>query len=490
MALTMAQLNELPVFEKIKGYKDFVEGKIIGVFWKKPELLLEYSDIRLDDFIFNKWRVYYQIIYDICVVEGRAVVDDTVAGVYLEKHLKLKDKYEQYNGYDTIEFLSNEFTKVENIQSDINESNKWNTIIKMIQEGFPVTEDKLKDFVDMPLDYIYDEYELMLNHIFIKANQNVESYSISDGIDELVGELDEGMMIGLEYYKMPFFTELTNGCNMGNITILVAPSGAGKSSFLRNTHMTSCLINNEKIVIMINEEGKKKWQREFICWVANNIYSEDLQKHTITNGKYTKETRELILKCVDWIKEKGKSNIITLIPLKSYSTDIALKCMRKYISMGVKYFAIDTFKADIDVAGDDWGSLEKNMVKINDLVKPENKNVHIFITMQARLSDIRARYLSLDNIAKSKSVTEVASTVILIRKLFDDEYPEEKNALNVYTSDGKIKQLVSLDKNKRYYIAFVAKNRDGESGYRQIVFENDLSRNMAKEVGYTSVPFV
>lgn len=478
------------VLERIKEYKNLVEGKIIGAFWKEPELLYDYSEVGLTDFIFNKWRVYWQIIYDLYVVEEKRDIDSIVVDLYLAKHPQLSKKYDEYGGYETITLLSNELTKVDNIHSDIAESNKWNTVLNMIKEGFPVTEEKLKYFVDYSLDEIYDDYESMLNHLFIRADNDIESFDISEGIDELYHELNEGDLVGLGYYNMPLLTDITNGAGLGNITLLGAPSGAGKSSFLRNAHMTATLKANERIVIIINEEGRKKWQREFICWVANNIYKQDLQKHVITNGNYTDEVSSIILKSIEWIKEKSEDGLITLVPFKSYSTSLALKCIRKYSSMGVKYFAIDTFKADSDASGDDWALLEKNMVAIYDLVKPESKNVHIFITLQLKLGDIRTRYLSLDNTAKAKGVAEVASTFIMIRRLFDDEYTGQSKALEVHRTDGKIREVVKLDPQKKYFLAFVVKNREGESGYRQVVFENDLSRNVMREVGYTVVPYI
>ena len=37
---------------------------------------------------------------------------------------------------------------------------------------------------------------------------------------------------------------------------------------------------------------------------------------------------------------------ITLIPFNKYRTDKAIKVIKKYASLGVKYFILDTFKAD------------------------------------------------------------------------------------------------------------------------------------------------
>ena len=43
----------------------------------------------------------------------------------------------------------------------------------------------------------------ILNHIFINADEETKSYSIDDGIDELIDELNRGMAVGLPYNDMP-----------------------------------------------------------------------------------------------------------------------------------------------------------------------------------------------------------------------------------------------------------------------------------------------
>ena len=48
---------------------------------------------------------------------------------------------------------------------------------------------------------------------------------------------------------------------------------------------------------------------------------------------------------------------------------------------------------------------------------------------------------------------------------------------------------VAIDPQKDYLLVFIVKNRNGEAEKRQIVIEADYSRNIFKEVGYTSVPF-
>ena len=61
----------------------------------------------------------------------------------------------------------------------------------------------------------------------------------------------------------------------------------------------------------------------------------------------------------------------------------------------------------------------------------------------------------------------------------------------VYRFDGKnnkSKIPVKLDEGKHYQLIFICKNREGAASSIQIVCEHDMSRNILKEVGFTSVP--
>ena len=106
-------------------------------------------------------------------------------------------------------------------------------------------------------------------------------------------------------------------------------------------------------------------------------------------------------------------------------------------------------------------------------------------------SSARQRFYSQDNIGQAKNIVDVASTCLMIRDVFEDEYTGEKNALKVYKlegKNGKSKIPVNLDHDKHYQLIFIVKNREGAANNYQIVIEHDMSRNLLKEVGFTSVP--
>ena len=488
--ITPYQEELLKAAKTVKEYKLACEANIVSIYYKKPDLMYDYQ-LKLEDFTENTWRVYWQIAYDIVIKEHKPILDDITIGLYLEKHNKLRQKYDEYGGFETIE-KATEYVKVENLSGYIAELNKWNTVLIMLKNKFPVY-DRLSEFADMSLDDIYVEYEAILNHIFINADEEIQSYSIENGIDELIDELNEGLAVGLPYYEMPLLNKETGGQLTGNITLVGGLSNMGKTTLVRSMCIPASIKNGEKLVIIINEEGRKKWQREMLVWVANNIYKFDLQKFVVRDGKYSTEVMDMLRKCANWIKEKASDNTVTIIPFNKYRTEKAIKVIKKYASLGVKYFILDTYKADSGSRSDKmWLEMQQSMVDIYDTVKTDGgKDVHIVVTFQLAKSSARQRFYSQDNIGQAKNIVDVASTCLMIRDVFEDEYTGEKNALKVYKlegKNGKSKIPVNLDHDKHYQLIFIVKNREGAANNYQIVIEHDMSRNLLKEVGFTSVP--
>jgi hypothetical protein len=261
------------------------------------------------------------------------------------------------------------------------------------------------------------------------------------------------------------------------------------TSFARTAVIPSVIKNNEKIVVMLNEDGIKKWQRELLVFVANNIFKRDVQKHVVRDGKFSSETREALVEAANWIKENTRNHTITIIPFQRYKTSNVIKIIKKYSGMGVKYFLLDTFKLDAGrVSDNSWIEMQQNMVEINDVVKPEANNLHILITFQLAKGSAMQRYYTQDNVGMAKNIVDPASTVLMLRNVYDDEYEGEKRELQCYRIEGtKSKVPVHLTKDKKYQVLFIIKNREGSANQYQIVLEHDMSRNILKEVGMCNV---
>jgi len=475
---------EIKALKQIREYKKICESNIVSILFKQPDLFYDYDKLTVSSFLHNEWKVYFAIGNALMVKENKTVLDEITINLYLEKHPKLREKYIEYGGYEIIE-LAKTYVKVENIDGYIQELTKWNTVISLAKAKFPIAH-RLKDFVDMKTSDIYDEYDAVFNHIFINAEGEDKSYDVSEGLEDLIQELNEGSSIGLPYYDMPIFNAEVNGLNRGNFYLLLGSSGTGKSSFCRSLILPSILEKGEKICIMINEEDHKKTKAELLVWVANNIYKMDFQKYKINNGNFSKEDMDKLKKSAVWLKEHNKQ--IYIVPLESYTTDKAMKIIKKYSSMGVVYYIIDTFKYDAtSKAGDNnWLELQMNSVKLYDLIKPSARNVCLLCTMQLTKQSVKQRCLTMESISGAKNVADVASGCYMTRWVLPDEYEGEKHELKVYKLGGKNKKTklpVVLDLDKHYQLIFLVKNRFGRSNEFCIVTEVDLSRNIYSEVG-------
>lgn len=486
--LTPFQKETLEVTKQIVEYKTTTEANIVAILYKIPDKMFD-CNLTIDDFSANVWKVYFQIAYDIIMVEKKEALDDITIGIYLEKHHKLRAKYEEYGGYNMIQAAMG-YIKVENFDGYITELRKFKTLIKMCKSGFPVKE-RLSEFMDMTTEEIYNEYEAHLNDIFANVDSDVKSYDIADGIHELIEELDSGIAIGLPYCDMPILTKETGGQYLGSITLLGGMSNAGKSTVARSTTLPSIIKLKEKVVVMVNEDSIAKWQREMLVWICNNILKFDIQKHVVRDGKYSPEVKAKLYEAADWLIEQTQDHRITIIPFLQYQTAKAIKQIKKYAAMGVKYFVLDTFKMDAGkITGNSWLEMQQAMVNIKDTIKAEALNVHILITFQLEKGSAVMRYYTQNNIGLAKNIVDVASTCIMIRDVFDDEYTDEKRALTVYRlegANGKTKIPVKLEKGKKYQVFFIVKNQEGAANSFQVVALHDKSRNIIEEIGITNI---
>ena len=486
--LTAFEKELIESIKKVNEFKEACEANIVSILYKSPELLYE-NNLSLNEFTNNIWKVYFQIVYDIVVLEKKNVLDDITIGLYLEKHSKLKCKYDEYGGYDTISKATT-YVKVENLDGYISELRKWNAVFLLGKSGFPINS-RISDFCDMTAEEIYDEYEALLNHTFVNVDQDVKVFNACENLHELIDKLNEGKSVGMPFYNCPILNKEISGLNMnGNIYGLGASSGVGKSTTAINYIVPSILNYDEKVVFIINEEDETKIQRELLIWVANNVFKANIHKYILRDGKFSDEILQVLRKSADWLEQKKKNKNITIIPLEKYNVKKVIKIIKKYSkAFGVSLFVLDTLKESSDSRNvETWKSMERDMVDLYDIVKPTSCNVCLFVTYQLGKSSIKQRYLTNNEIGQSKSIVDVMSVNLMMRKPFDDEYEGGNKELTCYKLEGKNSKIpFKLKRDKYYMIMFIPKNRFGATDEFQIVSEYDFSLNIYHDIGICNV---
>ena len=131
--LTPFQKELIDTAKQILEYKTAAEANVVAILYKVPDEFYN-TNLTLDDFSVNTWRVFFQIAHELVLVEKKNVLDDMTVGFYLEKHPKLKDKYEEYGGYDTIASAMG-YVNIENLDGYISELRKWKVLIQLCKRG-------------------------------------------------------------------------------------------------------------------------------------------------------------------------------------------------------------------------------------------------------------------------------------------------------------------------------------------------------------------
>lgn len=150
---TMSELER--VQQKLYDNKNISESYIVGCLYKDPDLMLDYDNLTLEDFRINKWKVYFEIIKGM-KNEKFEHIDELEINLYLEKHLKLKEVYDNTGGWETIQLLANEYVNPDNIESYIDNNNKWEALYRKMESGQYISEKQLASFTDLTYDQIYD----------------------------------------------------------------------------------------------------------------------------------------------------------------------------------------------------------------------------------------------------------------------------------------------------------------------------------------------
>ena len=487
--LTAFEQENLEVIKQIGEYKLIAEANAVVTLYKNPDLIRE-TNLKLEDIHDNTWRVFFSIAYDLINIEKKKTLDEITVNMYLSKHSKLRQKYEEYGGYETIQNAT-AYIKEENFEAYVNEVKKWNAVIKLAKLGFPV-KDKLSEYVDSKAEDIYNEFEALLNHIFVNIDTEVKTYNACEGLHELIDRLNKGSSVGMPLDGCDILNREIGGINFnGHIYGIGANSGVGKSTTAINYLMPSVIKYNEKMVMMVNEEDEEKVQKELLIWTANNVFKEELHKYILRDGSFSDEAYSLLNKCADWLEAKKENRNITIIPFEKYTCKAAIKVIKKYSSMGVRLFVLDTLKESSDSRNTEtWKSMERDMVDLYDVIKPAAKNVALFVTYQLGKASVKLRYLTNNEIGQAKNILDVMSVNLMIRKPFEDEFEGGKHEIKAYKIaglNGKTKIPYKLSKDKHYMLTWITKNRFGQTDAFQIVSEYDLSTNVHKDVAICNI---
>lgn len=491
--------------ELISKNAEVNEAYFVGLLWANPlEAYGEYKDnISQDEFIHGVWGFYFEL--------GRLMFDDgikTFDNITVTKKVKelgVEKEFEEYGGRNTI----NDAVNI--VKSNSDNIDYYYEIIKKnynIQQLYLLFGDKVLlkknkyDYKKMNREQLVAFWNDKANSISLNNVNNYEAENLYIDGDTFIKKLEEESAEMLPFHNSKLMNSITQGVARGHVYMWGGFGNSGKSSIMADKFVMSCIANQEKLLIVLNEEDAQSFRQKIVLSILNHEFNETFDRKRMVNGKLKDEDKVLIKKAFKRMEEliDGDESLIKVIFMERYIMSDLEKIIRFWANRGYINLLIDTHKVSDDSKHDQrWQVFVEDMKTIYRLTRKNagGCNLRTVVTFQLADSAIKSRYLSFDAIGEGKASKNEASVVQMFRPVWSDEYKDGKNALKCYKLifNEKTKKYepkpFELEKGKTYYLLFTPKNRFGENndnGQPVMVMQPAFHKNAFYEQAWVHVP--
>lgn len=486
----MSLNNRKNIPEELIMNRGEIEGSFIMALWNDTDFYSDYMrDIKPSEhFLLDETKLYYIIGLGM-YKKGYNSLDEASVSLYLSDRDDLRSRFDDYGGYRTVKEMMSVLSDADEIDAYYEALVKNNMIINLHQMGFSVLED-LPKLKKMTSEDIYDYYDYILNKVSMEQSTSLE---IEDLIltDEFFEGLQAGENIGLQYGKhMPIVNYITSGIHKGDMYLLGGQSGTGKSSKMFHSYVMPVVENGHKTCIISNEQRIKAFQSLLLMYVLiHDLNYFKLNRKLISTWTVSEEQEEIIAKARDIANSKYMSKL-KFVRMYDYDNGKIKRVVKRLAKEGFEFFVYDTLKAEDLTEG--WAELVESSKELFQLVSKEN--VAMLTTYQLAPSQLHKRFLDVTTLSNAKQIKEVYSEMVYTRPVWDDEFDGEKFDIKPYElmrdpKTGKYtdtRVYKTLDRNKKYIIAFIDKTRNAQDK-QTIVYEWNGDWNQWKEIGYCTV---
>ena len=458
--------------------------------WKEPDNYDDYKKLNEngDETLLTEDGIYYFSLGKQLFNQGYKSFDNVTIYTFLEDKPTLKKHFDELGGYKSVEDLRS-LININNLEAYYDKIAKANTLMQLHDKGFNVIKN-IDKFKTMTNQDVYDFFDYQLNSVSIKTGNdiNIETLDIDD---DFIKECNEGTSMGIGYGKnCPILNYLTLGLPLGEMFMVAGHSGVGKTSFAFENMILPITENNTKCAIISNEQRAK----DFKMILTIHILCQELNYWEITRkkmkiGNFTTEQLDMLKKAKKIYQEKYDN--IRFVKLFDNDMNKVKKIIKKLAKLGYQVILFDTMKSEDEIDEAMWQQLLIHSRKLFQLTSKEN--ISLITTYQLALSTLNIRYLHAGCLSNAKQIKEVFSEMVYFRPIWDDEFNGEKFDIKPYqltkNEDGKytkVRKSITLDRDKKYLIAFLDKTRNDDDK-QTILYEFNGRFNKWHEVGYCTV---
>ncbi len=498
-------MEESKLYTKLKAEQEVPESCFTALCWLDPEKYNLHSKDKINSshFLNDKWEFFFSL--------GRHMYDQNVktfddVSVYKAvNELDAKDQFDKYGGFPVVREVMEELR-----DSQDNDESYYT----MVKKGFVLSElthlfgekvlkkTQKYDYHKLTADTIITYWNDKLNTISMGTDNKFDTYHLFDNMDKFIEKTESGTNRGMPLYKSNKYTKMINGWAKGHLYMFGAFGNAGKTSFLFNKVAMSCIKNNERLVVIANEEDIDSFtEKLYVSVLGVELVNKGIDRNKFKQAGFTEEDRKKIQAAKDWVAEvsQGDNALIDFVFMEEYIIDDVKKVIRHYNSRGYENFIIDTHKVSERSSHDQrWVSFVEDTKQLYKMCRPNGGGLNLRMWLNFQLADHakNRRYLDFDAIGEGKAAKNEASVVNMIRAIWDSEFSDGKNKLYVYKYDkngnksGDYLDRTDLDKGETYYLLFQPKSRfssNNDNGQPVLVFKVNFNFNSWEEIGYTTI---
>ena len=467
-----------------------VEGNVVFSLFSDLDKLYDIKDSINPDTMFTlpESRYYYSLALGLYNSKYKKV-DNVAIETFLSDKPKTKEVFDEYGGYETIREMC-----------DIVDTSNFDVYFDKLKKYFLVRNLKKKGFSFDNIDIeslnsteIYDIFDYILNETYLDVGMDSDIVELEMG-DDYFQELVEGKGLGVSIAtRLPRLNYELSGLRKKEVGLLSALSGAGKSSMLVECFILPLVEQGIKVGMISNEMVINKIKDMILVSILTSQFKYfKINRKKLKTGNFTVEDKNMLKKAMEY-NNKNIKPYLQFVELYTYDTGITNKIMKKMARSGVEFICYDVLKPSNFADARYYGE----MVEVSKNMSEQAKklDIGVILTQQIANHSINVRYLNRSCLSASKQVVEIVDFHIMLRTVWDDEYGGENNDLEVFNfqkdkegnyirEEGKsIKEIVSLDRDKRNLVMFLDKNRNGkEEVCYSLVHNGDFNRFY--ELGY------
>jgi replicative DNA helicase len=441
-------MNNTILSQNFNLYDEDAERAILGSLIAYPEIRRDIiSSLSNDDFYLQKHKIIYQVIVDLFYqgkvfdihvlrnqLQKQGKLDEIGGNAYL---LQILDESVPTDIAHQIVNILREKTKIRRTYEKLTE---MLSEIKRVKDSNEIIEKALIDFKELLKDNVrVENFEIVIRNQLKEINEVLKDPSIIKGIPSGFYELDR----------------LTNGFEGGELVIIGARPAMGKTAFALNIAYNVAKAG-KKVLFFSLEMTKKQ-----LSLRMNSMISE-VPLHKIKSGMLSENDVEKIAN--SYIENAGVLRKIDLVDNISYLHDI-MKI--SYSVDNVDLIIIDYLQ--LIKTKDKYQMRYQELADIVNTLKFLSKDLNVPVIALAQVNrEVEKKVDKRPTLADLRESGDIEATADVVIFLHREGYYKGNN-----------------DDNTAEVI--VAKNRNGENGNFQLMFDRKIQKFTNLEAKESSI---